>query len=154
MLRPADPTLGSAAPVRIRPGLGIHLYNARNYLPDFINRDNIILIGARKSNPWDELFDGRMNFITEFDSPRVVNRVPAAGQLPVYPQSDSDGYCVAAYMPSSDRNRQVLLIEGTNAEATEAAGDFLLSEDQLSNFKKMLQDGEARLASCAARTGI
>jgi hypothetical protein len=28
---------------------------------------------------------------------------------------------------------------GTNAEATEAAGDFLLSEDQLSNFKKKLQ---------------
>lgn len=119
-------------------GKSIHLYNARNYLPDLINRDNIILIGARESNPWDELFDGRMNFITEFDSPRVVNRAPAAGELPVYPQSDSEGYCVVAYMPSSDRNRQVLLIEGTDAEATEAAGDFLLSEDQLSNFRKML----------------
>jgi len=31
-----------------------------------------------------------------------------------------------------------LLIEGTNAEASEAAGDFLLSEDALSGFKKML----------------
>jgi hypothetical protein len=32
----------------------------------------------------------------------------------------------------------VLLIEGTDAEATEAAGDFLLSEDQLSSFKRLL----------------
>jgi hypothetical protein len=33
----------------------------------------------------------------------------------------------------------VLLIEGTGAEATEAAGDFLLSDDQLSAFKKLLR---------------
>jgi hypothetical protein len=33
----------------------------------------------------------------------------------------------------------VLIIEGSNAEATEAAGNFLLSEVQLSNFKGMLR---------------
>jgi hypothetical protein len=115
----------------------LHLYNARNYVPDLITRDNVILIGARKSNPWDELFDNRINFITEFDSPRVVNRAPAAGEQAAYIPSDADGYCVVAYLPNS-ANSMVLLIEGTNAEATEAGGDFLLSEDQLSGFKKML----------------
>ena len=119
-------------------GRSIRLYNARNYTPDLIKRDNVILIGARKTNPWDELFDGRMNFITEFDKPRVVNRAPAAGEQPVYFETDSDGYCVVAYMPNPEQSGLVLLIEGTNAEATEAAGDFLLSEDQLSNFKQML----------------
>jgi hypothetical protein len=119
-------------------GKKIHLYNARNYMPDLIKRDNVILIGARKSNPWDELFDNRLNFITEFDSPRVVNRVPAAGEQLVYPTSASVGYCVVAYLPKTDQTGMVLLIEGTNAEATEAAGDFLLSEDQLSGFKRML----------------
>lgn len=31
-----------------------------------------------------------------------------------------------------------MLIEGTDAEASEAAGDFLLSDDQLSSFKKLI----------------
>ena len=43
-----------------------------------------------------------------------------------------------AYLPNPDHNGVVLLIAGTDAEATEAAGDFLLSETQLSNFKKTL----------------
>jgi hypothetical protein len=119
-------------------GKKLHLYNARNYMPDLINQNNVILIGARRSNPWDELFDSRLNFITEFDNRRVVNRVPAPGELPVYPTSDSVGYCVVAYLPKSEQGGSDLLIEGTNAEATEAAGNFLLSEDQLSNFKQML----------------
>jgi hypothetical protein len=123
-------------------GKQLHLYNARNYMPDLIKHDNVILIGARKTNPWDELFDNQMNFITEFDSPRVINRAPAAGEQAVYPQTGSVGYCVIAYLPNPDRNGVVLLIDGTNAEATEAAGDFLLSEDQLSAFKRMLHLSE------------
>jgi len=119
-------------------GKKIHLYNARNYMPDLIKRDNVILIGAQRSNPWDQLFDTRLNFIPEFDNRRIVNRAPAAGEQPVYPTSDSVGYCVVAYLPKLDQTGVVLLIEGTNAEATEAAGDFLLSEDQLANFKKVL----------------
>lgn len=119
-------------------GNKIHLYNARNYMPDLIKRDNVILIGARRSNPWDQLFDTRLNFIPEFDNRRIVNRAPAPGEQPVYPTSDSVGYCVVAYLPKLDQSGIVLLIEGTNAEATEAAGDFLISEDQLSNFKRQL----------------
>jgi hypothetical protein len=123
-------------------GKQLHLYNARNYMPELIKHDNVILIGARKTNPWDELFDNQMNFITEFDSPRVINRAPASGEQAIYPVTGSVGYCVIAYLPNPDRNGVVLLIDGTNAEATEAAGDFLLSEDQLSAFKKMLHVSE------------
>jgi hypothetical protein len=119
-------------------GRNMHLFNARNYMPDLIKHDNVILIGARKSNPWDELFDSRMNFITEFDSPRVVNRAPIKGEQATYLPTDADGYCIIAYMPNPDHSGLVMLIEGTNAEATEAGGDFLLSEDQLAGFKKML----------------
>ena len=119
-------------------GKKVHLYNARNYMPDLIKRDNVILIGARKSNPWDELFNGQLNFVTEFDSPRVINLAPASGEQPIYPNTESVSYCVVAYLPKPDRTGVVLLIEGTDAEATEAAGDFLLSEDQLSSFKRLL----------------
>lgn len=119
-------------------GRNMHLYNASNYMPELAKRDNVILIGARKSNPWDELFDNRMNFITDFDSPKVVNRSPIKGEQPMYIPTGMDGYCIIAYMPKPDHSGMVMLIEGTNAEATEAAGDFLLSEDQLSDFKKIL----------------
>jgi hypothetical protein len=123
------------------PGRKIHLFNARNYMPELIKRDNVILIGARKSNPWDELFDGRMNFNPDFNSPRVMNRNPSPGEQPSYANSDSVGYSVVAYMPKLDHNGTVLLIEGTTAEATEAAGDFLFSEGQLARFKKILHVG-------------
>ena len=119
-------------------GRRMHLYTARSYVPDLINRDNVILIGARKSNPWAELFDSRMSFITEFDSPKVLNRAPIKGEQATYIPTHSDGYCIIAYMPNPNHSGAVMLIEGTNAEATEAAGDFLLSEDQLSSFKKLL----------------
>ena len=119
----------------------IHLYNARDYMPDLTNHDNVILIGGKISNPWDDLFESRMNFTVNFDndgSITVVNRAPAAGEQPVYAQSNSVQYCVIGYLPNPGHSGQVLLIEGTGAEATEAAGNFLLSEKQLSSFKKAL----------------
>jgi hypothetical protein len=120
-------------------GKRIHLYNARDYMPDLSNRDNVILIGGRLSNPWDELFDQRMNFTIRFDNDEssvVVNRNPVAGEQARYAQMNSLQYCVIGYLPNPNHNGVVLLIEGTGAEATEAAGNFLLSESQLSNLKK------------------
>jgi hypothetical protein len=122
-------------------GKKIHLYSARDYMPDLTNRDNVILIGAKISNPWDDLFEGRMNFTVNLDndgSISVVNRAPVAGERPIYAQSNSAQYCVIGYLPNPGHNGSVLMIEGTGAEATEAAGNFLLSEPQLSNFKKAL----------------
>lgn len=122
-------------------GRKIHLYNAHDYMPDLLKRDNVILIGGQISNPWDELFESRTNFITRFDSNgliAVMNRAPAAGEQQIYTQTDSVEYCAIAYLPNPDHNGIVLLIAGTDAEATEAAGDFLLSENQLSSFKKKL----------------
>jgi hypothetical protein len=44
---------------------------------------------------------------------------------------------VVAYLPNPDHDGKVLLLEGTSSEATEAAGDFLLS-DKFSAFHQML----------------
>ena len=121
-------------------GTRIHLYNARGYLPDLTRRDNVILIGGRISNPWDDLYESHMNFVTNFstDGPiTVVNHAPIGGEQKVYAQTDSTQYCVVSYQPNPDQNGVVLLIEGTGAEATEAAGDFLLSEEQLSALRKL-----------------
>lgn len=122
-------------------GKSIHLYSARNYMPALTKRDNVILIGGNISNPWDDLFEDRMNFTAKFmpdGSIMVVNRAPASGEQAIYSQTDSAQYCVVSYLPNPDHSGVVMLIEGTDAEATEAAGDFLMSDDQLSGFKKLL----------------
>ena len=122
-------------------GKSIHLYYARDYTADLLKQDNAILLGSRVTNPWDSMFDSRLNFMIKRDSEgfsEIVNRAPAAGEQPLYTRADPSGYCVVAYLPNPSENAKVLLIEGTSVQATEACGEFLLSEEQMSNFQKML----------------
>jgi hypothetical protein len=122
-------------------GKNIHLYYARDYMPALIRQNNVILIGSSIANPWGELFESRMNFVAKSDGDTptyIVNRSPSSGEQGVYTPTGSVGYCTVAYLPNPDHNGSVLLLEGTGSEATEAAGDFLLSEDQLSSFQKLL----------------
>jgi hypothetical protein len=121
----------------------IHLYSARQYMPALVKQNNVILIGGRISNPWSELFESRLNFTenTIFQGlgvTTVTNRNPAAGEPALYTSTDAVGYCVVAYLPNPGQDGKVLLLEGTSSEATEAAGDFLLSEDQFGAFKSKL----------------
>lgn len=119
----------------------IRLYFAREYTTDSIKQDNVILLGSRYTNPWDDVFEGRMNFTWMQDGNDVnsiMNSTPAVGEQKIYTQTDTVGYCVVAYLPNLSHNGKVLVIEGTNSEVTEAGGDFLLSEDQLSLFQNML----------------
>jgi hypothetical protein len=121
----------------------VHMYSARQYMPALVKQDNVILIGGRVSNPWAELFESRLNFVedTKFEglgTTIVENRSPAAGEPQTYTSSDAVGYCVVAYMPNPGQEGKILLLEGTSSEATEAAGDFLLSGEQFSAFLQML----------------
>lgn len=121
----------------------IRVYNASEYTPPLIKRDNLIVVGSRIVNPWGELFESRLNFVATADSDgfvKIVNRAPIAGEQQIYvPVYSAVQYCVVAYLPNPDQGAgKVLLIEGTGSEATEAAGDFLFSEDQLANFQKSL----------------
>lgn len=119
----------------------IHLYYARNYAPDYVNQDNLILLGSKFTNPWDNLFEERMNFMWTQDKNNVnsiTNKTTLAGEQKIYTETDTAGYCVLAYLPNLGNNGKVLLLEGTNSKVTEAGGDFLLSEDQLSHFLTML----------------
>ncbi|MDR3723451.1 MAG: hypothetical protein P4K83_03065 [Terracidiphilus sp.] len=116
----------------------IHLYSARKYMPDLIAHDNVILVGSRFGNPWAELFDNRTNFVFDPKDPnRILNRAPAKGEPASFEFSPSDaaGYCILAYLPAPDGN--ALLIQGSSGESTQAAGNFLLSESQMTEFKKM-----------------
>ncbi len=125
-------------------GKNLHFYNAGEYIPSLALQDNMILIGNPTSNPWVELFEARLNF-PETAEPNhnsaVTNRKPAAGELPVYTPTDGPDttqYCAVAYLPNPSQNGKILIIQGTSSEAAEAGVDFLMSEDQLANFRKTL----------------
>ena len=125
----------------------VHLYSARQYMPALVKQNNVILIGGRISNPWSELFEDRLNFTenTIFQGlgvTTVTNRNPAAGEPALYTSTDAAGYCVVAYLPNPGHDGRVLLLEGTSSEATEAAGDFLLSEDQFGGFRNRLHSAQ------------
>jgi hypothetical protein len=120
-------------------GKRIHYYKARNFVADLFARDSVVLLGNGLSNPWEQPFRDRANFVAnvhQFNS--VTNRAPAPGEQPVYTSSLDLKYGVVAYLPLPDHQGKVLILDGTGAESVEADADFIFSENQLSNFQKQL----------------
>jgi hypothetical protein len=124
----------------------VRLQFAREFRPPSLKSDNVILIGSSHSNPWSSVFEDRLNFTLDYDPQSnemlVRNRHPQTGESPVYivpvDPDRSNGYSVISYLPNQSRTAEVLLIAGTTSEATEAAGDFLTSEESLRQFKERL----------------
>jgi hypothetical protein len=117
------------------------IQTARNTrLADFKTEDNFVLLGSPRSDPWVELFDDQLDFSFEFDPARklefIRNRRPHAGESAVYvPTAQGWGtgqaYAIVALMPNPQQNGYVLVMAGSNAEATEAAGKLALNADSL-----------------------
>lgn len=147
--------LGKASDFRL--GLGIHsldpqnqrlhFYNAREYTPRLLENDNVILLGNPLSNPWYQWFENSLNFTeipaTEGATP-VFNRSPKVGESATYTSQENPGrgktiaHCVVAYLPKPDHSGYMLLIQGTTSEATEAGGQFVLSEDRMADFTRQV----------------
>jgi hypothetical protein len=129
---------------QIPPSLPTHLTLARYYTADALKRNNAILIGGRKANPWVHLFDDRMNFVTDFGNGRafVSNLHPRAGEQAVYNVSYDPnalaGYSVVAYFPTPSGNGNAIILAGTDSDATDAAAEFLMSEEQMEHFRGLL----------------
>jgi hypothetical protein len=123
-----------------------YLTLARYYTADEIKRDNVVLIGGKKSNPWDHLFDDKVNFVTDYDDqleqPFVRNINPRSGEQAIYSTSSEQntfvGYCVIAYLPNPSGTGNAIILAGTDSDATGAAAEFLTSEDQLQKFRNTL----------------
>jgi hypothetical protein len=122
----------------------LHLTVPRFYEADSLKRDNVILIGGKKANPWVYLFDDQMNFSLDSSGlgMLVVNRHPHSGEQAAYTGSMNAnrvvGYSVVAYLPNPSRTGNAIIFAGTDSDATGAAAEFLTSEDQLESFRKTL----------------
>lgn len=123
-----------------------NLMLSRYYEADAIKRNNVILIGGKKSNPWVLLFDDQLNFSTDFNYETgkafIANRHPKPGEessyvAPQYPNA-LFGYCTIAYLPNPSRTGNVLILAGTDSDATDAAAEFLTSEGDMEKLQGIL----------------
>jgi hypothetical protein len=128
-------------------GPSMHLTLSRFFQAESAKADNLILIGGKKANPWIYLFDDQMNFSLDFDAASglgyVANRHPRPGEAASYTPSAQYpngfvGYSVVAYLPNPSHNGDVIIITGTDSDATSAGAEFLTSEEQLKRFQNTL----------------
>jgi hypothetical protein len=123
-----------------------YLAYSRNFTADDVKRNNVVLIGGQKSEPWDHLFDGQLNFVTDYDYAQpmqiVRNRNPKAGEQPIYGVQGASGeligYATIAYLPNPSRTGHVIILAGTDSDATGAAAEFLTSEEQMERLRNTL----------------
>jgi hypothetical protein len=135
---------------------------AREYTPEAAKRNNLILIGSRQSNPWVSLFSDKLNFDLTYDSahnwPLIVNRAPRPGEPSTYPlvagSSDGTGtgYAVIAFLPGMSENTKILMIEGTDSQATGAAGDYITDEQSMKALEERFQPGKILYFELVLRT--
>jgi hypothetical protein len=102
---------------------------------------NAILIGARRANPWVELFDQNNNFQGLYTLPladHIVNRAPRASEQPVYRAGTVDGvtrsYALVEFNRGLSSAEHVLILSGLTGPSTEGAADFILNDLALGRF--------------------
>ncbi|MGH9604802.1 MAG: hypothetical protein ACRD3N_03785 [Terracidiphilus sp.] len=130
----------------IPPPYPDYLTLTRDFTTDDINRDNVVFVGGRKSVPWDYLFDSELNFITDYDYTHglqiVRNIHPKPGEQAIYTvpfgPNSTTGYATIAYVPNPSHTGSVIILGGTDSDATGAAASFLTSGDQMEKLRKTL----------------
>lgn len=109
---------------------------ARDLRMDDLRDGNAILLGAIHTDPWIFLLQKQLNFQFVCESNvnhcSIFNSHPAKGERQVYEnesqQLSHQTFGVVAFIPNLNRTGRILLIEGLNMAATQAAADMLLDE--------------------------
>jgi hypothetical protein len=125
-----------------KAGCAAFIYGSRQLqISDFKEERPLILLGAAPSNPWVELFIDKLNFvpyvyINQDASQTWKNRSPLPGEPREYvasrnAESPATAYALIALLPNLGNKGPVMIIAGTSAEATEAAGEFVVDIPRL-----------------------
>jgi hypothetical protein len=121
---------------------------ARDVHPEDFRNANVILVGAPTYNPWDEMFDNRLNFHLHYDGTRnivsVLNAKPESGEpseyLPAAEDSSHRGYThgfgYIAVTTNLEGNGRVMLVEGSTVAGVDASLSFLMNDAKMAPILK------------------
>jgi len=118
----------------------VSVHSARTTKIQDFKSGNSILLGSKRSNLWNMLFEPMMNFHFDYDEQNrnalVRNLKPRPNEQAVYssarPGESGESYSIVALVPNLRHSGNVLIIAGTTAESTEAAGEFIMNSDSSS----------------------
>jgi hypothetical protein len=104
---------------------------------------NVIVAGPRRSNPWVELFEERLNFRVRYDEKRpssaFENRSPQPGEPGLYVvQWGRVGYCRVAYVPNLEGRGNALLVTGADMSSGAAGSTFITTEAGVRSLRERL----------------
>jgi hypothetical protein len=107
-------------------------------LQDFKDH-NMVLIGSPISNPWAQLYEDKLNFHCDLATDGTIifrNRFPRQQEQDTFPNQDDilhhRTYARIAFLPKTSDASSTLLIAGTTAQSTQAAGEFVTDQLALS----------------------
>lgn len=115
---------------------------ARDVRPNDLKHSNVVLIGSSETNPWNQMFQGQMNFILHKNQDKTIytieNRQPHLGE-PTQWLSDPMAqlytvYCKASYLANPSGEGNILLLEGTSMAGTECAWEFSADQHRVMQF--------------------
>jgi hypothetical protein len=128
---------------------------ARSITAEDLKSSNVILLGSNHTNPWVSLFEDRMNFKMQYsstvDQSLVLNERPSGTEQKQYlngtgPMANRT-YGLIDYLPNLDGSGHVLIIQGLNMAATQAAADVLFHSPEIRSLLN-----QARLPNGALRS--
>jgi len=111
-------------------------------LRDFQTDDDFVILGSPRSNPWGGLYHdlGDFDFVYDEGLKQEVirNKHVQKGELPLYIPTakgwdTGHAYAIVTFTQNPGQSGHVLLLAGTNAEGTEAAGKFATDVELLSS---------------------
>jgi hypothetical protein len=144
----ADATLSSELRSKgVQMGARVAVRYARHMNIRDFNSGNFILIGSRHGVPWVELFEPSFNFHFERVGKEqrfgFRNLRPLKGESVMYTSAaptngPQETYATISMLPNLADNGSVLMLAGVTMEATEAAGEFSMSNDFSQVIAKVL----------------
>ena len=117
---------------------------ARDVRPNDLKYNNVVLIGSSETNPWNQMFQGTMNFVLTKDQQKTVytieNRHPVHGEPDRWLSDPAErlrtAYCKVSFLANPSGEGNVLVLEGTSMAGTECAWEFISNQERLKQFLK------------------
>jgi hypothetical protein len=122
---------------------------ARDVRVEDLKQRNVILLGARMSNPWVELFEKDATLRLDDDpatgAMKIRNLAPAAGEAREITMSSAemrnDIYGIVTYHRNREGSGIAMIVAGMTVAGTEAAADFLLDDSRMVPWLRKAREG-------------